>query len=68
MKKIGVILSGCGVYDGFEIYEVVLMLLVILCSGVQVVCFVLDKQQVDVINYLIGEVMMEMRNVLIEVV
>lgn len=34
MKKIGVILSGCGVYDGFEIYEVVLMLLVILCSGV----------------------------------
>lgn len=68
MKKIGVILSGCGVYDGFEIYEVVLMLLVILCSGVQVVCFVLDKQQVDVINYLIGEVMMEMCNVLIEVV
>lgn len=68
MKKIGVILSGCGVYDGFEIYEVVLMLLVILCSGVQVVCFVLDKQQVDVINYLIGEAMMEMCNVLIEVV
>lgn len=43
MKKIGVVFSGCGVYDGIEIYEVVLMLLVIVCSGVQVICFVLDK-------------------------
>ncbi|HFL9154951.1 TPA: isoprenoid biosynthesis protein ElbB, partial [Escherichia coli] len=27
MKKIGVILSGCGVYDGSEIHEAVLTLL-----------------------------------------
>ena len=26
MKKIGVILSGCGVYDGSEIHEAVLTL------------------------------------------
>lgn len=29
MKKIGVILSGCGVYDGSEIHEAVLTLLAI---------------------------------------
>lgn len=27
MKKIGVVLSGCGVYDGTEIHEAVLTLL-----------------------------------------
>ncbi len=27
MKKIGVVLSGCGVYDGSEIHETVLTLL-----------------------------------------
>ncbi|ECJ6696077.1 isoprenoid biosynthesis protein ElbB, partial [Salmonella enterica subsp. enterica] len=27
MKKIGVVLSGCGVYDGAEIHEAVLTLL-----------------------------------------
>ena len=29
MKKIGVVLSGCGVYDGAEIHETVLTLLAI---------------------------------------
>lgn len=29
MKKIGVVLSGCGVYDGTEIHEAVLTLLAI---------------------------------------
>lgn len=33
MKKIGVILSGCGVYDGSEIHEAVLTLLAISRSG-----------------------------------
>lgn len=27
MKKIGVVLSGCGVYDGSEIHEAVITLL-----------------------------------------
>ncbi len=39
MKKIGVILSGCGVYDGSEIHEAVLTLLAISRSGAQAVCF-----------------------------
>lgn len=34
MKKIGVILSGCGVYDGSEIHEAVLTLLAISRSGI----------------------------------
>ena len=29
MKKIGVVLSGCGVYDGAEIHEAVITLLAI---------------------------------------
>ena len=66
MKKVGVVLSGCGVYDGAEIHETVLTLLAITRNGAQAVCFAPDKQQADVINHLTGEPMAETRNVLIE--
>ena len=66
MKKIGVVLSGCGVYDGAEIHEAVITLLAIARSGAQAVCFAPDKIQTDVINHLNGEAMAESRNVLIE--
>lgn len=33
MKKIGVVLSGCGVYDGSEIHETVLTLLALSRQG-----------------------------------
>ena len=66
MKKIGVVLSGCGVYDGTEIHEAVITLLAIARSGAQAVCFAPDKTQTDVINHLNGEAMAESRNVLIE--
>lgn len=66
MKKIGVVLSGCGVYDGSEIHEAVITLLAIARSGAQAVCFAPDKTQADVINHLTGEPMAESRNVLIE--
>ncbi|WP_058910812.1 isoprenoid biosynthesis glyoxalase ElbB [Entomohabitans teleogrylli] len=66
MKKIGVIFSGCGVYDGTEIHEAVLTLLAIARHGAQAVCFAPDKPQLDVINHLTGEPMVENRNVLIE--
>lgn len=65
-EKIGVVLSGCGVYDGTEIHEAVLTLLAIARSGAQAVCFAPDKPQADVINHLTGEAMAETRNVLIE--
>ncbi|GAB5070346.1 isoprenoid biosynthesis glyoxalase ElbB [Citrobacter sedlakii] len=66
MKKIGVVLSGCGVYDGAEIHEAVLTLLAIARSGAQAVCFAPDKPQADVVNHVTGESMAEIRNVLIE--
>ena len=66
MKKIGVVLSGCGVYDGAEIHEAVITLLAIARRGAQAVCFAPDKAQTDVINHLTGETMAESRNVLIE--
>ncbi|EPL8003512.1 isoprenoid biosynthesis glyoxalase ElbB [Klebsiella aerogenes] len=66
MKKIGVVLSGCGVYDGAEIHEAVITLLAIARHGAQAVCFAPDKAQTDVINHLTGETMAESRNVLIE--
>ena len=66
MKKIGVVLSGCGVYDGSEIHETVLTLLALSRQGADVICFAPDKTQADVINHLNGEPMAESRNVLIE--
>ena len=65
MKKIGVVLSGCGVYDGSEIHETVLTLLALSRQGADVICFAPDKTQADVINHLNGEPMAESRNVLI---
>src|SRR3546814_17292829 len=38
-KKVAVILSGCGVYDGSEIYESVITLLRLDQRGVKVQCF-----------------------------
>ena len=66
MRSIGVILSGCGVYDGSEVYETVLTLLAIERAGAKALCFAPDKMQVTVINHLTGEEVTESRNVLVE--
>ncbi|POA80111.1 isoprenoid biosynthesis glyoxalase ElbB [Pseudomonas sp. DP16D-R1] len=65
-KKVAVILSGCGVYDGAEIYESVITLLRLDQRGAQVQCFAPDIAQLHVINHLTGEEMPESRNVLVE--
>ena len=65
-KKIAVILSGCGVYDGAEIHESVITLLRLDQRGAQVQCFAPDIAQLHVINHLTGEEMPESRNVLVE--
>jgi enhancing lycopene biosynthesis protein 2 len=66
-KKIGVVLSGCGVMDGAEIHESVLTLLAIDREGAQAVCMAPDMQQMHVINHLNNsEVPGERRNVLVE--
>ena len=65
-KKIAVILSGCGVYDGAEIHEATLSLLAIARAGATYQCFAPDMEQAHVINHLTGEEMHEKRNVLVE--
>ncbi|MEN5139974.1 isoprenoid biosynthesis protein ElbB [Pseudomonas sp. LB-090624] len=65
-KKVAVILSGCGVYDGAEIHESVITLLRLDQRGAQVQCFAPDIAQMHVINHLTGEEMAESRNVLVE--
>lgn len=66
MKNVGVVLSGCGVYDGAEIHEAVLTLLALDRAGAQAVCFAPDKSQLHVINHLTGDEVPEERNVLVE--
>ncbi|CNE49696.1 isoprenoid biosynthesis glyoxalase ElbB [Yersinia nurmii] len=66
MKRVGVVLSGCGVFDGAEIHESVLTLLALDRAGVEAVCFAPDKPQLHVINHLSGEITGESRNVLVE--
>jgi len=64
--KIGVLLSGCGVYDGAEIQEAVLTLLAIEEIDAEAVCISVNKNQHHVINHLTGEEMPEQRNMLVE--
>ncbi|UDI92742.1 isoprenoid biosynthesis glyoxalase ElbB [Pseudomonas sp. IAC-BECa141] len=65
-KKVAVILSGCGVYDGAEIQESVITLVRLDQRGAQVQCFAPNIAQLHVINHLTGEEMPESRNVLVE--
>ncbi|MCF7982733.1 MAG: isoprenoid biosynthesis glyoxalase ElbB [Pseudomonadales bacterium] len=67
MAKVAVVLSGCGVYDGSEVYESVCTLFALDKANAEVQCFAPNIQQMHVINHLTGEVMPgETRNVLIE--
>lgn len=64
--KIGVLLSGSGVYDGSEIHESVFSLLAIAEHGAEVLFIAPNVNQMHVVNHLSGEEMQETRNVLIE--
>ncbi|WP_027251504.1 isoprenoid biosynthesis glyoxalase ElbB [Photobacterium halotolerans] len=66
MKKVAVILSGSGVFDGSEIHEAVLALYAIEQAGASWHCFAPNVEQHHVINHITGEPMNETRNVLIE--
>jgi enhancing lycopene biosynthesis protein 2 len=65
MKKIGVVLSGCGVFDGSEIHEAVLTLLAIDRHGCEAVCMAPDVD-LSVINHLSSQETGERRSVLVE--
>ncbi|WP_432458974.1 isoprenoid biosynthesis glyoxalase ElbB [Agarivorans sp. QJM3NY_25] len=66
MKKVAVILSGCGVFDGAELGESILTLLHITKAGASYQCFAPDVMQRHTINHLTGEEQQQTRNVLLE--
>ena len=66
MKKIAIVLSGNGVYDGAEIHEATMSMLAIVKNGGSYDVFAPDIEQHHVINHITGEEMPETRNVLIE--
>ncbi len=67
MKKIAVILAGCGRMDGSEIHESVLTLLSIEQAGADYQCFSLEQNQDHVTNHLTNAtITTEKRNMLVE--
>jgi enhancing lycopene biosynthesis protein 2 len=67
MKKVAVVLSGCGVFDGAEIHESVLLLLELRRAGFAVEFLAPDVMQAHVINHAAGAPAEgESRNVLVE--
>jgi enhancing lycopene biosynthesis protein 2 len=65
MKRIGVVLSGCGVRDGSEIHEAVITLLAIDRNGAKAVCFAPDVELSEV-DHLTMQETGSKRNVLVE--
>ncbi|MBR9982812.1 MAG: isoprenoid biosynthesis glyoxalase ElbB [Desulfatitalea sp.] len=65
-KKIGVLLAGCGVFDGSEIHEAVLTLLYLDQAGAEVICMAPNVAQLHVIDHTQQTQMEEKRNVLVE--
>ncbi len=66
-RRIAVVLSGCGVYDGAEIHESVLALLALDRRGAEAIVCAPDAPQMHVVNHLSGEVEPgASRNVLVE--
>jgi enhancing lycopene biosynthesis protein 2 len=66
IMKIGVLLSGNGVFDGSEIQEAVFSLLAIDENNANAVCFAPNIDQHHVLNHITGDEMNESRNVLVE--
>ena len=65
MKKIGVVLSGCGVYDGSEIHEAVCTLLAIDRNGGTAICMA-PNAELSVIDHITTQETGKKRNVLVE--
>jgi enhancing lycopene biosynthesis protein 2 len=64
--KVGVMLSGCGVFDGSEIHEAVSLLIALDRRGADIICMATDEAQAEVINHASGKPSQEERNVLVE--
>ncbi len=55
MAKIGLMLAGCGVQDGSEIYEAVLTILALERAGASIETIAPDIDQAEVINHYTGQ-------------
>ena len=67
MKKIAIVLAGCGVFDGAEIHESVLTMLYLRKTGHEYFCFAPNRPQYHVIDHTKEQpVEYESRNILIE--
>ena len=64
--KVGVVLSGCGVYDGSEIHESVITLLALEKAKVNVIFMAPDGDQRHIINHINGLEQENKRNILVE--
>lgn len=66
MKKIAIILNGCGSNDGSEIHESVSVMYAIDKLGACYQIFAPNQMQYQVVNHLTKEIMPEQRNCMIE--
>jgi enhancing lycopene biosynthesis protein 2 len=66
-KKIGIVLSGCGMMDGTEIYEAAFTVLALERAGAKVVFMAPDINQASVVNHLKNDAKVKgTRNALVE--
>lgn len=54
--RVGVLLSGCGAYDGSDLHEAVLTLVALERRGARTICIAPDRPQQDVVNHLSGDI------------
>lgn len=66
MKKVAVILAGCGTMDGSEINETVTLLLVLDQHNIEYQAFAPDEYQAEVFNHAAGKCTEERRNIMVE--
>jgi enhancing lycopene biosynthesis protein 2 len=64
--RVGVLLAGCGVFDGAEIHEAVVTLLALDRGGAVAVCLAPNVMQRHVIDHSAGQLGTDSRNVLVE--
>ncbi|XP_076018873.1 glutamine amidotransferase-like class 1 domain-containing protein 3, mitochondrial [Genypterus blacodes] len=65
-KRVAVILSGCGVYDGTEVHEASAVLVHLSRAGAKVQMFAPSADQMHVVNHCEGKPTEEKRNILQE--
>lgn len=55
MARFAIVLAGCGVFDGSEIYEATATMLAIDSRGHEYACFSVDKSMMHVVDHAVGQ-------------